>query len=202
MQSPASLDPALALEELQLRTRSMLALMRSVIRRTLDAELASAALLLGRIEAISRTHAIIIRSPLAAVSLRELIDLALQPHSLPPSVSVAVDGPPVEMRSAAAQIFGLAIHELVANSVQHGAIGEGAGAIRIEWTVFADGGLRFRWQEQSTAAHRPPRDGFGTSLILNALPYELKAQPALDLDRGNVDLRVDLPCDHIIRMAE
>jgi two-component system CheB/CheR fusion protein len=195
MRAPVTDDPQRSLEELQHRTRNMLALMRSFVRRTLARNPGSkrAALLVARLDAISRIHAIIIRDPGAPVSLRELIDQEVQTVRFPPEVEVTIEGPAVDVRASTAQIMGLAIHELVGNSVEHGAIGRGAGSLSIEWGLGEDGSLDFRWREQSAARSHKPRSGFGTDLLLNALPYELKARPALQIRGGRVDFSINLP---------
>jgi two-component system CheB/CheR fusion protein len=153
-----------------------------------------AAVLSGRIEAISRAHALVVRAPFGPVSLRELTDEELQPQLFSKRLSVMVEGPRVALQPAAAQIFALAFHELVANSVEHGLLGEGAGQLDVRWACLIDGALRFEWHERWFPKKRPQRrKGFGTDLLLNALPYQLGASPSLSVKQGRVDAVITLP---------
>ena len=173
----------LLLAELQHRVRNIMAMMRSVARRTGDtAESADdyARHLDGRISAMTRTQALLTRNVGAGVDLQNLLLDELEAQATP-SDKVVLRGPDVPLSPKAAEIFTLAVHELATNAVKYGALSQEGGRIDISWEIEPDDEgprwLRICWTERGVRLDGGPRrEGFGTELITRRVPYELKGE--------------------------
>jgi two-component sensor histidine kinase len=186
--------------ELQHRVRNMLAVIRSVYRRTLDTRTDEEEFgdhFQGRLDALARYQLLVDGIDSSGVELEDMLrDELLEAHCLD-EPQCTIDGPPVRFRQKAAELMGLAIHELATNSIKFGALAQD-GRIAISWSLAnADGqpALRFRWTESGISVLTPaPRpNGFGRQLIEEALPYQLGATTSFDLGPGGLDCVILLP---------
>ncbi|MBD8678532.1 sensor histidine kinase [Sphingomonas sp. CFBP 13720] len=189
----------------QHRVRNILSVVRSVFRRTAETsdgdELAAG--FTGRLDALARTHAMLLRGTDDTVDLAELVAGELLIDGGPDGVRIQMDGPPVRLRANAAQAFGLLVHELTINAITWGALGTTRGTLHIDWALEeADGEqqLRWRWRERGVAVvdTAPSRSGFGRELVERALPYELNARTELVFAPGGLTCIMRVPLIHII----
>jgi two-component sensor histidine kinase len=167
--------------ELQHRVRNTLALVRALTVKTVagsDNVDDLAARLLGRIDSLSRTQALLTRAPGSAIDLEQLIRYELTSQSA--EQHLRIKGPAVAVPPKTAEVLLLAIHELATNASKYGALSHPDGQIQIEWVLFNVDGqqwLRLQWQEVSSAGStnvsESRRTGFGTELITRRIPYEL-----------------------------
>jgi two-component sensor histidine kinase len=106
-------------------------------------------------------------------------------------------GPPVRLSPKTALSLSMALHELSTNAVKYGALSNGAGRVRIDWSVDpGEGGerLRLTWREEGGPPVAPPsRRGFGSRLIERGLAAELGGQVSMRFDPSGVVCAVDAP---------
>ncbi|GEP06816.1 PAS domain-containing protein [Methylobacterium oxalidis] len=187
---------ALAVREV----RATLALVRSIVRRTADSA-EDAGEILAHLDDRLRTAG---RLKLAALQSRPGLDLAhlvgeeLSAFEMPERARIRISGPAVSLRGRAAELLGLAVHELTTNAIKYGALAEAAGRVSVRWRVARRDGaprLVLRWVE--AGAQRPvappDRAGFGTTLLERVLPADLGARTELDFAPGGLTCRVELP---------
>ncbi len=187
------------LAELQHRVRNILAMLRSIARRTarttheVDDYVSH---LEGRISAMARVQAMLTREPGRGVSLRTLILDEMEAEAASPE-QYRLNGPEVDLAPKAAEVLSLAVHELATNSVKYGALSEPGRVICVTWTCEPRDGqdwLRFRWNEPFVGAFTPPsREGFGTELIQRRVPYELRGTGTLDFSPDAVLATIEFP---------
>lgn len=189
----------LLLAELQHRVRNILAMIRSVARRTAetsDTVREYAQHLEGRINAMARTQAILSREPGNPVDLEgivqsELLSVVAQEDKF------WCEGPAVCLEPKAAEILTLAIHELATNAVKYGAFSQPAGQLEVRWEVEergAENWLVFTWEEARVEGVQPDgREGFGTELITRRVPYELSGTGTYELRRGGIKAVIECP---------
>jgi len=190
----------LAVAELQHRVRNVLGLVRSIVRRTAESTAPAqdySAHLEGRISALARTQAFVMRQPGGGVDLQELVDAELIAHAAR-ETQVQSAGPPVQLRAKAAETLGLALHELATNAVKYGALATPAGRITVTWRWEAGGEdprVRLEWVETGVAmgAQPPAHRGFGRDLIERTVPYELRGASRLSFEPGGVNCVIDIP---------
>ena len=189
----------LLVAELQHRTRNVLGLVRSLVRRTAETSASVeeyAAHLEGRISVLARTQAFAMRQPRAGVDLGELVDAELIGLAARED-KVKTAGPPVRLRPKAAETLGLALHELTTNAVKFGALCLPGGHLTITWRkeLFReDPCVRFEWREEGVPDCAPPTHrGFGRDLIERTVPYELRGATRLSFEAGGVRCAIDIP---------
>lgn len=185
--------------ELQHRVRNILAVIRSIVRRTsthkTDVE-DFVRHLEGRIDALARTQALLTRFPGDGADLEEIIrDEMLANAAREPAFSLS--GPRVRLAPRAADVLTLVLHELATNSVKFGALGQGHGRIELSWECNeVDGAewLRLRWNESGLKRGTArPQPGFGTELISRRVPYELRGRSEWKLGRGRLTATIEFP---------
>jgi two-component system, chemotaxis family, CheB/CheR fusion protein len=191
----------LLMAELQHRVKNILAVVRSIAARTQETspDLESfAAHFDGRLSALSRTQGVLARNGVGRVDLEELVRDELLSHGAREDEQVHVQGPAVQLRDRAADIFALALHELATNAVKYGALTTPKGRISVTWRMYNTSGgprLTLEWRENGVAVldAQPTRRGFGRELLEQGLPYELGAATSLEFAPGGVRCSIEIP---------
>ncbi|MGJ4928373.1 sensor histidine kinase [Bradyrhizobium sp. HKCCYLS2038] len=195
------------LAELQHRVRNMLGVIRSIIRRTgegSDNVEDFASHLEGRIAALSRIQTAVTRDPLAGFDLAELIADELRAGAAREEQNFSLSGPSLRIKAKAAENIGLAMHELVTNALKFGALTVPRGFINIDWRIEDDdeiGWLVLDWRESGLSADpiAPRRDGFGTVLLEQMLPYDIGAVVTRRFDPKGLRCEIRLPTNDILK---
>ena len=190
---------AILLAELQHRVRNILAMTRSIARRTGETSSsvqAYAQHLEGRISALARTQALLTRDPDSGVDLCNMLLEEFRSQAAP-ECQYQLSGPDIRLAPKAAEVLTLAIHELTTNSVKYGALGEREGALSVTWRQASkpEGkSLVLEWEESGlTLTETPPRRGFGTELITRRVPYELQGSGSLEFHGNSLHARIEFP---------
>ena len=202
----AELRQGLLLAELQHRVRNILAVVRSVLNRTLESSTDLdhfAAHLTGRIGALARTQSAAARTPERQVTLEELVHDELACHGGQDDSQHDVEGPSVALSDSVGSTFALAVHELTTNALKYGALSNPAGRLHVRWRLETVIGYKyatrliFEWRESGVPVTdlKPVRRGFGRELIEQGLPYELGATTALEFRPGGLYCRIELATD-------
>lgn len=191
----------LLIHEVQHRVRNMLAVIRSIYRRSRESGASQdefAEHFQGRLDTVARYQGKLLKvEPAAGVDLEEMIlDELLLVHIVE-GPGLTINGPPVRLCGKALELMGLVIHELTTNAVKFGALYH-QGALNIEWSLAGSPdqqSLRFCWKEASVplVASAPRPAGFGRQLIEEALPYQLGATTSFDLRPGGIECLISLP---------
>jgi PAS domain S-box-containing protein len=157
----------LLVDELNHRVKNTLANVQAIahlmLQRTKDPyEFASG--FSGRIQSLSRVHAMLSAATWRGVDLLDLVRDQLLAGAID-ETRITASGPPVHLEAQLAQHAALMLHELGTNAIKHGALSATKGSVRIRWSV-ADAMLRLRWEERGVpVANAPTRRGFGRTLI-------------------------------------
>lgn len=192
--------------ELDHRVKNVLAVVQSIARQSLSADLDAADAaerLIGRLSALAQSHTILASSRWEGASFRTLVDSALAPYRGECAARVDVQGPDLQVTPKAAQTLTLALHELVTNAAKYGALSSRGGRLAAEWELVDgpedEGRLVFRWTERGgPPVEAPPtRKGFGSRLIEQALEFELGGEVTLDFARSGLRAVLDLPLQRL-----
>jgi two-component sensor histidine kinase len=125
------------------------------------------------------------------VPVAELVERQLDFLSGAPG-EVRVEGPDCALVPRAAEVMGMAIHELATNSLKYGALSVEGGHVRIGWESLA-GGFMITWHESGgPPVRQPDHTGFGTTLIRDVPRHNLNAE--VDLDYRKEGVRWSLTC--------
>jgi two-component system, chemotaxis family, CheB/CheR fusion protein len=194
----------LFIDELQHRTRNLLAVVQSISDTTL-AEAGSladyGAEFNDRLKALARVQGLLSRRDDRAVTLRELVHGELAAIGVTPgSERVVVDGPPVTLPHQAMQLLALALHELATNALKHGALKDSRGRLNVRWQMLDTidtPRLELTWVERGVELDEPKASslgrGFGRELLEHALPYQLDAATKLDVGQDGVLFSAVIP---------
>ena len=151
----------------------------------------------GRIQSMSRVHALLSSSNWRAADLREVIrdQLLLGPVD---ETRVTAWGPSVELEPQMATHAALMLHELGTNSIKYGALSKKEGVVTLGWTV-SDDVLRLQWAERGGPAVKAPiRRGFGTTLIeQSAKSAGGAATMSIGTDGVRWEITLPLPRHHV-----
>jgi PAS domain S-box-containing protein len=191
----------LLLGELQHRVRNTLAVIRSIVRRTAERSETIDDFfshLDGRIDAFSRVQVAVTRDPLAGFDLAELVSEELRVCAAREGEQFTVEGPQVRLKAKAAESIGLAIHELATNALKHGAYTSDRGHVGVRWwKEQRDSGpwLSLEWKESGMEGHtvEQGREGFGTVLLQQSLPYDLGAEVTRSFEPSGFRCTIGFP---------
>lgn len=121
-----------------------------------------------RLLSLAANQDILVKRNWTEVPLAELVTAQLGFVEGAPG-KVIVEGAAVSLTPKAAEVIGMALHELATNSLKHGALSCDGGKVMLGWELTQrDAGQRlaFRWLESGgPPVAAPTRTGFGTTLI-------------------------------------
>lgn len=160
------------INELQHRTKNLLAVAQSIVTNTIAASPTTAAAknaIIGRLHALARAQEFVASNGSSGVPLRDLVEAELSAFS----ARLSVDGVPLMLGSAFAQQFALVIHELATNAAKYGSLSTPRGRVLVAWQISRQRSvpeLEFSWRElDGPQPNRPASEGFGSRLILAVL---------------------------------
>jgi two-component sensor histidine kinase len=193
-------------EETAHRARNLLAVVQSVVRQTAREEATpspAVATLVGRIDALDRALSSVLSHGADGADLRAVATTQLAAFRDAAGGRIALEGPSMEIGPDAAQLLGLAIHELATNAVKHGALSRPEGRVTLAWRVEGDR-LRLQWAEAPGDGSRPDagppatgalaRDGgFGSLLLTQAAPAQLHGEATLEMTSQGLRYRLSAP---------
>ena len=149
--------------------------------------------LIGRLNALARTQSLLTRAGTVGVDVRSIVNAEISAQAL--SEQFELVGPAVALSPKAAEVLTLVVHELTTNALKYGAFASDEGRLRVEWQVTTHGGqpwLTFHWKERCEAALPGPK-GFGSELIEQRVPYELKGVGKLVISSSGADCQLRFP---------
>lgn len=176
------------------RLRNVLSIVRSIVRRTAENRNTVedfAAHLEGRIDAYARLVTYVGATRDLGISLSVLVAESLAVFGVHEGDGLAIDGTDVRLHGKTAESFGLALHELATNAVEHGAVGNG-GKVHVSWKIGC--ALLFTWHETDTASVRPvEEEGFGFNLLKRSLPFDLGAKVRHAYGHNSLTWEIEIP---------
>ena len=152
--------------EVNHRSKNLLAVVSAIAHATVPAPARAA--FNDRLRALAATHDVVVYHEWKQIGLKALAEKQLQ--AFLQKGRIRLDGPEVMLKASDAQSLGLTLHELLTNSVKHGALSNGEGEISFAWSISpqADGveEVTVRWIESGGPPVRPPiTKGFGTRVL-------------------------------------
>ena len=200
------------MNELQHRTRNLMAVVQAVMSRTLRGSTSLEEFrgsIDDRMAALARVQGLLSRRGAHRVAFDTLLreelgaHLDLDAHGNAPQVTLS--GPRgVPLESSLVQTFALALHELATNAAKYGAVATPGGHLNVRWEIVANGNdkdqLHVDWRETGVTDLPAPGDkprggGYGRELIERALPYQMGARTSFAFtgDGVHCTIRVDVP---------
>lgn len=165
----------LMVNELNHRVKNTLAIVQGMARQTFrggEVPQRAVSIFEERLIALSSAHNLLAQHSWEAASLDEIVRSAIGGVCDQPTRLDAA-GPAIDLEPNAAVALSLALHELGANALKHGALSVPEGRIEIRWGVTAQT-LTFSWREfHGPAVQVPTHRGFGSRLLERGLSQDL-----------------------------
>ena len=182
------------------RSKNLLAIMQSVARRTFcdGCDISEAReSLMGRLRALARAYHLVTAADGQGTEISDVVDSELAEIA----DRVMASGPSARLTGSVVQTFALAIHELRANAVKHGALRSPGGSVVLGWTFFEHGPDRYLevdWTERGGAPPTVPSQyGFGLTLV-SSFSGAGDARPNITFDPDGLACRMRLSQDMIV----
>jgi PAS domain S-box-containing protein len=152
----------------------------------------------ARIHGLARSHDLLVKKDWSSASLKSLIESQLQPFLFKGSNRLFLDGDDIAVTPAAAQMIGLALHELATNSAKYGALTTATGSISVTWTVenhaLQSAHLDLIWNEMGgPAVVEPSGAGFGREVLEEMIAESLDGSTELTFPEGGVIWQLRAP---------
>jgi two-component sensor histidine kinase len=193
------------IDELNHRVKNILAVIQSIVTRTLrhgsDIDVARE-LLIGRIHAMSNVVSLLSESQWQGVKLKGLFEARAIPHA----ERIAVSGPDIAVSARAAQSLSLLFFELASHSDEGLSLVGKHPHIVAHWAVTGeepDATFRFRWEEFNTsAATRREDSDFGVILLDRVAPEALGGVSKRYFTDVSYVYELTAPMDTVVDMTE
>ncbi|MBH5372536.1 CHASE domain-containing protein [Bradyrhizobium glycinis] len=193
------------IDELNHRVKNILAVIQSIVTRTLrhgaDIDIARE-LLIGRIHAMSNVVSLLSESQWQGVKLKGLFEARAIPHA----DRIAVTGPDIAVSARAAQSLSLLFFELASHSDEGLSLVGKHPHITANWTVTGEEGdevFHFRWEEFNTSeATRRPDSDFGLILLDRVAPEALGGTAKRFFTDVSYVYELTAPMETVVDMTE
>jgi len=193
------------IDELNHRVKNILAVIQSIVTRTLrhgsDIDVARE-LLIGRIHAMSNVVSLLSESQWQGVKLKGLFEARAIPHA----ERIAVSGPDITVSARAAQSLSLLFFELASHSDEGLSLVGKHPHIVAHWEVTGeepDTTFHFRWEEFNTsAATRREDSDFGVILLDRVAPEALGGTSKRYFTDVSYVYELTAPMETVIDMSE
>jgi len=148
----------------------------------------------GRIDALSKVHALFVQSRWKGAELRCLVMQELLPYGDGTDARVRIEGPAVVLEPYSAQAIAISLHELATNAAKYGALSAETGHVEIAWSCMTDGRLSLHWIESGGPSVTPPTHrGFGTRIMENIIGGQLAGEVRFDWHDQGLACEITLP---------
>ncbi len=193
------------IDELNHRVKNILAVIQSIVTRTLrhgsDIDVARE-LLIGRIHAMSNVVSLLSESQWQGVKLKGLFEARAIPHA----ERIAVSGPDVAVSARAAQSLSLLFFELASHSDEGLSLVGKHPHITVKWEVTGEEPetiFHFRWEEFNTSeATRRPDSDFGVILLDRVAPEALGGTSKRYFTDASYVYELTAPMETVVDMTE
>jgi two-component sensor histidine kinase len=146
-----------------------------------------------RIFGLARSTDLLLANGAVGVDMKELVTGQLDPFKPDNPDRLTLQGPSIRVNMQAAQILGMAIHELSTNAVKYGALRRESGSLSVTWEL--DGTtLNLRWRETVTPFTPPSeRRGFGTTVLESMVGRSLGAEVKRTIHEDGLEWTFAIP---------
>ena len=183
--------------ELNHRTQNTLATVMAIARLTLHdmTDEGTIATLDGRILALSKIYGLLGAENWDKLRLHDVLNEILLPFGVTERFSLHLDE--IRLPREVMETLAMALHELAANAVKHGALSNGSGGrVAITCRLEAIPGkpqMRLLWHESGGPPVSPPEQkGFG-SLQINGAAHQLNGTASLNFEPAGVVCEIIVP---------
>jgi PAS domain S-box-containing protein len=194
----------LLMHEVNHRSKNMLSLVQAIARQTLAANPEDFLDRFGkRVQALATSQDLLVKNTWKGADLDELVRSHLAHFEDSIGTRIELQGPPLFVSAPAAQVIGMALHELATNAGKYGALSGGNGRVEIAWCIQRDerdkGTFVMSWREQCVNPITPPtKQGFGSSVIGSMVEMSLGAKVELGFPATGLTWQLRCPSGEVL----
>jgi len=193
-------------EELGHRTRNLLSVTQAIAeftaRHTPRHDLTD--VLAERLSGLAASHQLLAAYRWEGAEIEALAKAQLSHLSDLFGKRLVIQGPSIMLQPAAAQVIGMAIHELATNACKHGALSTEIGAVKLSWTPPSATHPDFEmcWLEHGGKPFaQTSRKGFGSKLTVDMPINQLDANVTLEPRDDGLVWRLTAVAERVVRRA-
>lgn len=153
----------------------------------------------SRINSLSHCHDLLTQNDWSGADLWDLVRRQLAPFVDIGKSRLQTSGHRVLLKPEAAQIIGLALHELATNATKYGSLSVPEGRLAISWenerlSQDEGQGLRLTWRETGgPAVQKPNREGFGSMVTIDFVARTLATNVEVTYDKAGLIWTLHIP---------
>jgi two-component sensor histidine kinase len=187
----------LILEELHHRIKNTLATVSAIasqsLRNATSIEHGQQAIE-SRLLALGRAHDLLLQAQWSSAPLATIVRGATAPYDSKDEARFAIDGPHLQITSAAVLALAMTLNELCTNTTKFGALSLPAGRVEVSWTIDdPKQRLHLTWTESGGPSVKPPtRRSFGTRMM-QSLGQQLNGEVQLAYKPSGFVYSLDVP---------
>lgn len=180
------------LGEIDHRAMNVLALVKAIVDLTrADNAKQYARAVQGRVSALANAHRFLAEGKWQPVPIDQLVKGEL--HSLDHD-RVDLSGPAIDLDASQVQPLVLVLHEIFANTLQHGALSASSGRLTVRWHHETDK-ISIDFTERGGPVPEPePCHGFGLAIADAVVKKQLNGKLEFDWDQAGLHSRLTMPC--------
>ncbi|MBL8583879.1 MAG: PAS domain-containing protein [Rhizobiaceae bacterium] len=173
------------LREVSHRSRNLLAIIQGIASQTgrysqsVDSFLER---FRGRLQSLAESQDLVTSSNWRGAELRDLLAGQVRRYVANPAASIKLEGSNPYLNPNAALHIGLALHELVVNSISFGALSVPNGVVRLRVALHKEtGALDLTWEEAVPPGSSAVSGRFGSVALQRVVPASLNGEASLEL---------------------
>jgi two-component sensor histidine kinase len=155
----------------------------------------------GRIQSLASSQDLVTSSNWRGAMLSELVTEQVSRYREDFDRSVIREGVDVHLNPNAALHIGLALHELLINSMSHGALAQPYGHVFLNASLAnlegsGETSLVLTWTEKSPAVEADRVKRFGSVALERVVPISLDGKATFRIDGDRVEYRLEIPASN------
>ena len=191
------------LREVSHRSKNLLAIIQSIATQTgrysttIDTFLDR---FRGRLQSLASSQDLVTSSNWRGAMLSELVQGQVERFRGEADDGVRFEGVDVYLNPNAALHVGLALHELVVNSMSHGALARTRGHVRLTSSMVngpqEPPRLVLLWSERTNTPDGQAEKRFGSVALERVVPLSIDGTAVFELHDGQLDYRLEVPAEN------
>jgi PAS domain S-box-containing protein len=180
------------------RSKNVLSVVQAIARQTSAATIEEfVARFQERLHSLAKSQDLLVRNEWMGTELSELVCSQLGHFGDLIGTRIELRGLPLRINAEAAQVLGMALHELSTNAAKYGALTDENGRISVEWAcgeIFT-----ITWRERSgKLLATPSRQGFGSIVLRRMVSATLDGKVELAFEDTGLFWRVECPAVNVL----
>lgn len=189
--------------EVNHRAKNMLGLVQAIARQSAFGSLEDfLSRFEARLRALAASQDLLVKSGWKDVPFDALVRTQLAHFADSIGNRIDISGPSLQIKAAAAQTFGIILHELSTNAAKYGALSVPSGRIELKWHLAGGNGsgpaFQMRWAEWDVDGIKPPqKQGFGSTVLQEFARASLAGQTSLQFNSSGLVWELKCPTSNV-----